>query len=164
MAASAQAFNEVSARVKPDTLQAFALYSDEGAATVCPAFATRRFFDELREEDPDGWLDYKYSVAEWPLEAEGAEEAFDDLCTLIREHVLTLQGEAFEEFRENLMATLVASAQRLRKTELADQGNDFLVLVTVSDGDEPEELTRRVQLLNSPAVAAEFEAWTRTWS
>lgn len=62
------------------------------------------------------------------------------------------------------MDTCVASAGRVRETVLADQDDDFLVLVTISDGDEPKkELIRRVKLLNSPAVAAEFEAWTRTW-
>lgn len=95
VAASVQAFKEVSARVEPEAVRAFALYSDEGAMTVCPAFATQRFFDELRDEDPDEALDYKYSTAEWPLEAEGAEDAFEDICTLVREHVLTLEGKAF---------------------------------------------------------------------
>lgn len=165
VAAATQAVQEVTQRLGDDEIRAFALYSDSRAMTVCPAFATRSYLNAIQQDGQDESLYYKYSTSEWPLEAVGAEAAFGEICTLVREHVFSLEDDdkVFMEFKTNLMNTCVASAKVLRDTVLADRGDDFLVLVTISDDDEPKrELIRRVILLNSPSTASEYEQWTRT--
>lgn len=75
VAAAQAAFAEVRASVAPDRIVAFALYSDSGAMTVCPAMATADYMAAIAEEEHP--LIYKYSPTQWPLEGVGA----DELCS-----------------------------------------------------------------------------------
>lgn len=99
---------------------------------------------------------------------EGANGAFNDLCTLVREHVLALPDEggdaAFTAFRAQLLETMVQVLERLRREDPAFARESLLLQVSVSDGDEPAEvLNQWVARLNPPAAAAEFKAWTDSW-
>lgn len=70
----------------------------------------------------------------------------------------------FARFRQQLMQTCMESAQRLRAGCFSGEDEDFIVLVTVSDDDEPAQvLNERVARLNPPAIAQEYLAWSRTW-
>ncbi|MGN7918396.1 DUF4303 domain-containing protein [Lysobacter sp. 22409] len=166
--AAMAAFAEISASQSDDPVRAFALYSDSGAMTVCPAMATADYLRRIDSEYPGERLYYRYSPSEWPLEGVGADEQFGRLCDRLREHVFALEardgGAAFADFKARLMDTLVESAESLRKQCFAGLGEDFVVLATISDDDEPAaELNRRVARLNSPAIAAEFAAWSSGW-
>lgn len=166
--AAAAAFAEISASQGDDPVRAFALYSDAGAMTVCPAMATADYLRRIDEEYPEERLYYRYSPSEWPLEGVGADEQFGRLCDRLREHVFALEDAdedaRFADFKTRLMDTMVESAELLRQRCFAGLGEDFVVLATISDDDEPvAELNPRVARLNSPAVAAEFAAWSRSW-
>lgn len=169
-AASRAALSEISARCGDDPVRAFALYTDDGAMTVCPAMATERQLHVLVDENPDEADFYRFSPTEWPMEGEGAEQAFDALCTRVRTHVMALEGEpeedstAFEAFREELLETFVQVLERLRAEDPAFADPRLMLLVTVSDGDEDASVLRhRVARLNGPDVQEQFGAWTAAW-
>jgi hypothetical protein len=167
--ASRAALADISERCGPqDPVCAFTLYTDDGAMTVCPALLTESQVRELTARHPDEAGYYRYSSSEWPMEGEGANGAFNDLCTLVREHVLALPDEdgdtAFTAFRAQLLETMVQVLERLRREDPAFARESLLLQVSVSDGDEPAEvLNQWVARLNPPAAAAEFKAWTDSW-
>lgn len=166
-AAARQAFVELASRHPSAEPCAFALYSDAGAMTVCPALCTRSFIRAKIAEEPDDWRYYQYTPAEWPHAGEGADEAFRPICRTLREYVFAVEDDAdrFADFKRQLMATCVRVQQRLRQDFFASRGDDFLLLATLSDDDEPADaLNTRVSALNHPTVAKEFQAWTMTWS
>lgn len=168
VAAAWEALQEVSTARPDEDLCGFALYSDSGAMTVCPSMCTTRFLATTLRESPDEYLVFKYSPSEWPLEGIGADEAFGDICRKVRTHLFDEIGddrEAFRAFRMCLMETCIRAQEQLRRTYSGVLPEDFLLLVTISDDDEPaEELLSRVRRLNVPGVADEFAAWTRTWN
>ncbi len=169
-AASRAALAEMSARCGDDPVRAFALYTDDGAMTVCPAMATERQLRALFDENPDEADFYRFSPTEWPMEGEGAEQAFDSLCTRIRTHVMALEeapGEdsaSFEAFRERLLETFVQVLERLRAEDPAFADPRLMLLVTVSDGDEEASVLRqRVARLNGADIQQQYGAWTAAW-
>lgn len=167
--ASRAALAEISERCGPhDPVCAFTLYTDDGAMTVCPAMVTEGQVQALTMRHPDDADYYRYSSAEWPLEGEGANAAFNGLCTRVADHVLALpDGDvdaAFTAFRTQLLETLLQVLERLRREDPAFARESLMLQVAVSDGDEPAELLNQwVARLNPPAVAARFKAWTDTW-
>ncbi len=167
LAAARQAFADVLTQRSVDDLCAFALYSDSGAMTVCPAMCTTTFLAERARNAPDEYLFYKYSPSEWPLEGAGAEEAFGRICRTLREHLfhdIDDSDQAFQAFQQRLMQTCVQVQAELRESFFAERAGDFLLLVTISDDDEPTQvLQSRVRQLNNSRIADEFDAWTHTW-
>ncbi|MDT0139998.1 DUF4303 domain-containing protein [Acidovorax sp. PRC11] len=170
-AASRAALSEISARCGDDPVRAFALYTDDGAMTVCPALATERQLHTLADENPDEADFYRFSPTEWPMEGKGAEPAFGALCTRVRTHVMALEDEpeedstAFEAFREELLETFVQVLERLRAEDPAFADPRLMLLVTVSDGDETAAVLRdRIARLNGPDVQQRFGAWAATWA
>lgn len=167
--ASRAALAEISGRCGPgDPVCAFTLYTDDGAMTVCPAMVTEGQVQALTTRHPDDADYYRYSSAEWPLEGEGANAAFNGLCTQVAGHVLALpdgDGDAaFSAFRSQLLETMLQVLERLRRDDPAFARESLMLQVAVSDGDEPAEvLNQWVARLNPPAVAARFKAWTDTW-
>ena len=171
--ASRAALADISGRCGPhDPVCAFTLYTDDGAMTVCPALLTESQERALTERHPDDASYYRYSASEWPLEGEGANGAFNDLCKLVREHVLALEDEledeggeaAFVAFRAQLLETMVQVLERLRREDPAFARESLMLQVSVSDGDEPAKvLNGWVARLNPPALAAGFKAWTDSW-
>lgn len=180
--AAEAAYAEISAREAPEPIVAFALYSDGGAMTVCPAMATATYLRATADDEEAMY--FKYSPSEWPLEGIGARELFGPICDRVRNHVLALEAPAsdddaagdgaagddaldseFVHFQQRLMQTCVESAERLRAGCFAALGEAFIVLVTVSDDDEPAQvLNERVARLNSAAITQEFQAWSATWA
>jgi hypothetical protein len=164
--ASKQAFRDIASRYPDSELCAFALYSDAGAMTVCPAICTADFLDTKAAQHPDDFLFYKYSPSEWPLEGVGADDAFKALCTTVREHVFSIEDDdtAFSDFKHRLMETCVEAQLCLRREGLNTWEKDLLLLVTISDDDEPAgTLKDRVKRLNDVQAAEEFSAWADTW-
>lgn len=169
-AACRAALAEISERCGDDPVRAFALYTDDGAMTVCPALATERQLRTLVDANPDEADFYRFSPTEWPMEGEGAEQAFDTLCTRVRTHVMALEeapeddSAAFEAFRERLLETFVQVLERLRAEDPAFADPQLMLLVTVSDGDEDASVLRhRVARLNGADIQQQFGAWTAAW-
>jgi hypothetical protein len=165
-AASRQAVEEVAAKHPDETFSAFALYTDAGAMTVCPALCTKAFVERKMIEEPDEWLHCKYLPSEWPYESVGADAAFNAICDVVREHVFAIGGDpaAFVDFKQRLIASCISVQMRLRRDFFAGRGDDFLLMVTISDDNEPVQVLReRVGALNGPALAEEYRVLSKTW-
>lgn len=164
--AAKTAFLEVTQKHPEEDFCAFALYTDDGAMTVCPAMNTTQFLEEMQEDDPDEWLSYKFGTAEWPFEGVGADKQFNAICDRVRAEVFRLEDDAaaFKAFKRDLIETCVQALETLRKDFFADQGEDFLLLFAISDGEESKKTQReRVARLNGKAVVREFKGWLDTW-
>ena len=161
-AAARAALAEVAARAPHDPIRAFALYTDSGAMTVCPAMAPASYFARIAEEEPDDVDYYRFTPAEWPYEAEGAQAEFWALCSQLRAHLKRLSPDGFEPFKARLLDTCEQCVRALRDEH--DPSADFLWLVAVSDDTEPASVcVPRVQRLNAPLIAQAFAAWAATW-
>jgi Domain of unknown function (DUF4303) len=158
------AYSEISALAPNDPIQGFAIYSDAGAMTVCTSMANRSYFEKIKSEDPSDYLSYKYSPTEWTHEGVGADDLIEQLCTKLRDYVDDLDDSEFSPFKQSLMQTCLESAKKLKEGLFVDKPDDFILLVTISDDDEPAKvLNARVSQLNSPQVVNEFKKWIKTW-
>ena len=159
--ATRDAFLELLAAHRDEGFYSFALYSDEGAMTVCPAANT---LAHLAAQPPEDQQYAKFEPAEWTYEMRGAAAQFDELSRQLRTHVLneTLEVAAFEQFRQQLYATCVAVLDELRQQRFFDQaaGREVFLLFSVSDSDTPAtELAQLAQQLNHNAYRDEYLAW-----
>lgn len=164
-AASRQAFRDVARAHPAETICAFALYSDEDAITVCPAFdlAARREARIVANQDVEVET---FCTPEWALEAFGAREAFAAICTTARTHVTALGSDeqAHAAFRDELFETCKRALENLRAEGVI--GADLLVMFAVSDSSPTEEdEIRMMERLNgtSPYVA-QFRRWVERWA
>jgi len=164
--AARQAFREVAAAHPEQQLCAFALYSDDGAMTVCPSINTIEHLTQRQRQHPDDAAFYKFATPEWRFEATGADLAFQSICDDVRGYVLALadfDGKPFTRFRDSLFETCLRVLERLR-TEEPFRGDNVLLVFAVSDSD-PDIKTElaRMKRLNAAHVVAEFRRWTKTW-
>ena len=79
--ATKEAFIEMYNKHKNEEIYGFALYSDAGAMTVCPATNTIEFLNSLDNEEKEEINYYKFETVEWKYEGDGADEKFNDICT-----------------------------------------------------------------------------------
>lgn len=163
--ATQAAFLELLAAHRAEGLYSFALYSDEGALTVCPAANT---LAHLATQPPEDQLYAKFEPAEWAYENVGAATQFNEISRQLRTHVLQadLGDEAFESFRQQLYATCVAVLDELRQQRFFEQaaGNEVFLLFSVSDSDTPvAELAQLARQLNYNAYRDEYLAWLASW-
>lgn len=186
VAATLQVFGDVARAYPEESVCAFALYSDDGAVTVCPAFelSSHRAARIAADADENETDVVTFSPAEWALEGFGGE-VFNDICTAVRTHVLEevcegsvgllelavglhLQrfGDAFRRFRAELFETCVRTLERLRADGAFDAYPRLLILFAVSDTDPvAEDEIRMLKRLNgddSPYVA-QYVRWAKRW-
>lgn len=171
--AAMQAFAEMYERCREEQVIAFALYSDEGAMTVCPAVNTDTHLDGMITGEAEDALYFKYEPAEWKFEGQGAEEAFGAICSKLRSFVLTKDPSAshedgrFEAFREELYETCIGALEELVRSGFFARlaGRDIIVLFAVSDYEyETEWYMRMIRRLNADdAVRKECEAYVKEW-
>ena len=163
--ATPAAFTEVLGLHRAEGIYSFALYSDEGAMTVCPATNTLAHVATQAPED----LPYaKFEPAEWRYENVGAAAQFDAIGRQLRAQALdeARTDEGFEQFRQQLYATCIDVLADLQQQGFFDQaaGREVFLLFHVSDSDTPaEELAQLVRRLNPNAYGDEYLAWLRTW-
>ncbi len=162
-----RAFRDLTKAHPKETPCAFALYSDDGAMTVCPAFDLASERDARVEAHPDDAEGYTFSTPEWALEGFGADDEFEKLCTLVRSRVLSIEESAqpFGAFKAELFETCVRTLERLRADGFFDPYPDLLVMFAVSDGNPTAKDERRMmKRLNgdSPWVAR-HRRWTKSW-
>lgn len=166
VAACKEIFSETAAQLDEDDLCAFAVFTDSGAMTVCPAMCRASHVDQC--ESLEDRLFYKYSPTEWVLEgSQTVDGPFNGICSSLYDHVerMDVDSEAFRSFRVRLIETCVEAQLRLRRDFFHARGEDFLLLVTISNDEEPvAELRERIQRLNSASISDEYHRWTKTWS
>ena len=164
--AAKAAFLEVLHRHRDEGIYAFALYSDGGAMTVCPATNTQA---HLAGQPADEAAYYKFEPAEWKYEMVGAEEQFNAICYQLRTALDELPDDdeaAFEAFRGQLFATCVQVLADLHRVQFFQQaaGHEVFLVISVSDDDpDPAETARMIRQLNDNAYRDEYLAWMRTW-
>ncbi|CAI8716813.1 DUF4303 domain-containing protein [Brevibacillus sp. IT-7CA2] len=172
--AAMQAFDEMNNTCQDDRVIAFALYSDEGAMTVCPAVNTEAHLDGIVESDPEHALYYKFEPAEWRFEGQGAEEAFGAICAKLRSFILTEEPSArhesgrFVAFREALYETCIEALEELIRSGFFSGvvGRDIIVLFAVSDYEfETDAYMRMIRRLNADdTIRKECAAYVNEWS
>lgn len=181
--AAKRAFKEVADAHPAEQICAFALYSDDGAMTVCPSINTTQHLAAKQLKYPGEAMYYKYAPAEWKYEATGADAEFSAICLEVRTHALAFEGitaadaqtldgvsplrptpapRGFATFKHELFETCMRVLESLR----ADPMFAGVTLVfAVSDTDStPQEEIAMIERLNDKAVVDEFRSWTKTWA
>ncbi|WP_028543272.1 DUF4303 domain-containing protein [Paenibacillus taiwanensis] len=171
--AAMQAFSEIYNQTNPhNPVISFALYSDEGAMTVCPSTNTNQHLNDMVKEEPDEALYYKYEPAEWAFEGTGADEAFNNICTKLRNYILNAEqsdddhDDSFVSFRDTLYRTCIEVLEELVLANFfADiTKRDIIVLFSVTDYEyDRSSSLQMVSRLNSAPVITEYKAWMEKW-
>lgn len=148
-------FSELRSANPEEKFCAFALYSDEGAMTVCPSANTDEYLKK-NYEDEDDPLYYKWSTAEWKYEFWGVEFFSDIQAEIDRFHKRQHSEEDFSEFQEKLYESCVIALEQLR-------GEGFfkeeILVFSVTDYIDDEKEVEWIQRLNNRDEAKEFEQW-----
>lgn len=160
--ASVKAFADLAVLAPDDPVCSFALYSDDGAMTVCPSFDTAGKL-AVRLAKSNNELAYKYCPPEWAYEAKGADREFTAICDDVRNHVMKKDTD-FIPFRDQLFETCLRALDELRAT--GRYAPEILFLFDVPDTDiETSVQLAQMKRLNpgSPHVA-EYMRWSETWA
>lgn len=163
--AAKKAFLEVYEKHGAEGVYGFALYSDEGAMTVCPAANTMKAMEMADEEDA---LYYKFEPAEWTYEMEGADKEFDDICTQLRAELNKHDDDDqwFEGFQSKLFSTCIEVLEKLKSENFFTKitGKDIFLIFTVSDYEfEENELKDLIVRLNDNEYKSEYLNWMAAW-
>ncbi|OCA67940.1 hypothetical protein BBI01_20860 [Chryseobacterium artocarpi] len=164
-AAARKAFLEMYEKHGAEGIYSFALYSDEGAMTVCPSSNTQEM---LKEVDEDDTMYYKYEPAEWTYEMEGADKEFNDICTGLRTELEKNDedDEWFQGFQTQLYATCIEVLEKLKNENFFKNiiGKDIFLIFTVSDYEfEKQDLKNIIIRLNDNEYKSEYLDWMETW-
>ena len=172
--ATRDAFKEMFQQHGAEDIYAFALYSDEGAMTVCPSTNTVAFLNGLTAEEKEELPYYKFEPAEWAYEMQGADNAFNEISKTLDEELSKndFQNEYEEEavfnaFRKDLYDCCIAVLEKLKEEGFFKSlaGKEIFLLFTASEYEfSKSELTDIVKRLNNDAYAEEYLAWMKNWS
>lgn len=167
--ATRKAFIEMVELHKGERIYAFALYSDEGAMTVCPSTNTLDFLDTRPQSNPPY---YKYEPAEWKYEGDGADVDFSVICGELFDEVENEKyyededGVLFEVFQSQLYKTCVEVLIKLKKENFFRDvlGYDIFLMFSVTDFElDRSFLTEMIIALNEDPYRTEFLNWMKTW-
>ncbi|AZA79447.1 DUF4303 domain-containing protein [Chryseobacterium sp. G0186] len=163
--AAKQAFLELYKKHGAENIYSFALYSDEGAMTVCPSANT---LETLKGMDEEAATYYKYEPAEWMYEMQGAEDGFNDICTQLREELERNEDndEWFNDFQTKLYSTCIGVLEKLKNENFFKNiiGKDIFLIFTVSDYEfEKKDLKDIIIRLNDNEYKDEYLEWMDTW-
>lgn len=163
--ATRNAFLEMYEKHGAENIYSFALYSDEGAMTVCPSSNTEK---TLQNIDQDDAVYYKYEPAEWTYEMEGADDEFNAICTQLREELDKNDDndEWFNEFQAKLYSTCIEVLEKLKNENFFKNiiGKDIFLIFTVSDYEfEKQNLKDIIIRLNDNEYKGEYLEWMETW-
>lgn len=169
--AAKNAFIEMYEKHKEEGIYCFALYSDDGAMTVCPATNTNDFIKDFEEEDLDY---YKFESAEWKYEMMGADEEFDEICKILYDELSKNNYEneysdekVFYKFRNQLFQTCINVLKKLKKEDFFKKliGTDIFLQFTVSDYElDRDEVRKMIIELNDNHYKDEYLKWMKTWA
>lgn len=162
--ASLIALDEVIKNFPEEKICAFALYSDDGAMTVCPSINTSKHLEKSQAENHKYLLDFKFSTAEWKYEAVGASDLFNEICRKVSDEISKDEVD-FHAFKRKLFETcgeaLIVIKKKIENIKEIDK--DILLLFAVSDSDITEEQIKLASLLNTRKNFAEFEGWIKSF-
>ncbi|SIQ82790.1 DUF4303 domain-containing protein [Chryseobacterium sp. RU33C] len=163
--AARKAFLEVYEKHGAEGVYSFALYSDEGAMTVCPAANTLKVMENADEDDA---LYFKYEPAEWTYEMVGANREFDLICTQLREELKKHDDDDlwFDGFQAKLYSTCIEVLEKLKNENFFTgiTGKDIFLIFTVSDYEfEKKDLKDLIIRLNDNEYKSEYLNWMATW-
>lgn len=169
-AAAKKAFLEMYEKHGAENIYSFALYSDEGAMTVCPSSNT---LETLKNIDDDDAMYYKFEPAEWTYEMEGADMEFNDICTSLRTELDRHEhrnedeyDEWFQDFQSKLYTTCIEVLEKLKNENFFKNsiGKDIFLIFTVSDYEfEKQDLKNIIIRLNDNEYKSEYLDWMETW-
>lgn len=164
--ATRAAFIEIFEKHHLEGICAFALYSDEGAMTVCPSTNTLTYLAGRSGADADS---YRFEPAEWKYEMVGADDRFDDLSQQLSEAVLAMEDDdeaVFLAFRSQVYETCIRVLETLKQENFFDNvaGRPVFLTFSVSDSDyDVEERRVIIARLNDTDYQKSHEAWLQTW-
>ena len=169
--ATKKAFIVIFKKYGSEEIYGFALYSDEGAMTVCPSTNTLK---HLTTVDQDDLTYYKFEPAEWEYEMEGADEEFNEICKQLREEKEKnefLENDEYNEewflnFQSELYETCISVLEKLKKENFFKDiiGKDIFLTFTVSDFEfEKKDLKNIIERLNDNEYKTEYLNWMKTW-
>lgn len=163
--AAKNAFLEMYEKHGTENIYSFALYSDEGAMTVCPSSNTLEAIQNIDEDDA---VYYKYEPAEWAYEMQGADDEFNNICTQLREELDRNEDndEWFNEFQGKLYSTCIEVLEKLKNENFFKNitGKDIFLIFTVSDYEfEKQDLKDIIIRLNDNEYKGEYLEWMDTW-
>ncbi|MEJ5102196.1 DUF4303 domain-containing protein [Chryseobacterium sp. MYb328] len=163
--AAKKAFLEMYEKHGAENIYSFALYSDEGAMTVCPSSNT---VETLKEIDEDDAVYYKYEPAEWTYEMEGADQDFNEICTHLRTELDQHEedDEWFQQFQAKLYTSCIEVLEKLKNENFFKNtiGKDIFLIFTVSDYEfEKQDLKDIIIRLNDNEYKSEYLEWMETW-
>ena len=149
-AAARQAFSDAIERVGNESIYAFALYSDDGAMTVCPAVNTVEYVEQNDAKNPGDSDYYRFETAEWKYEAVGAEDQFKVICDTVRNEVLAKEEDEawFEAFQQQLYETCERVLVKLKGEGFFEEklGREVFLLFNVTEFE-----FSKAELLDLPA-------------
>lgn len=168
--ATKKAFIEIFNEHKNEEIYGFALYSDEGAMTVCPSTNTVAFLKDLDKEE---LTYYKFEPVEWKYEMVGAVEEFNDIC---RDLSAELEKNDYENeyedeeifiaFRNRLFNLCISVLKKLKNEDFFKNivGKDIFLTFTVSDFEfNNDEIENIIIELNDNDYKEEYLNWMKTW-
>lgn len=163
--ATKKAFIEMFEKNGADEIYGFALYSDEGAMTVCPSTNTIKHLSTADKEDFDY---YKFEPAEWKYEMQGAEKEFNKICAELRNELDKNEDddEWFEKFQKQLFDTCIEVLEKLKNEDFFKNivKKGIFLTFTVSDYEfEKKDLKNIVNRLNENKYKTEYLNWMKTW-
>lgn len=164
-AATKKAFLEMFEKHGVDKIYGFALYSDEGAMTVCPSTNTLKHLTTVDQEDLDY---YKYEPAEWKYEMQGADNEFNEISKQLREELDKNDDDDdwFSDFQNQLYAICIEVLEKLKNENFFQKiiGKDIFLNFTVSDYEfEKSEVKEIISRLNDNEYKTEYLEWLETW-
>ncbi|WP_347217993.1 DUF4303 domain-containing protein [Chryseobacterium sp.] len=163
--ATKKAFREMYEKHGAENIYSFALYSDEGAMTVCPSANT---MEALKKIDEDDALYYKYEPVEWTYEMEGADQDFNEICTSLRTELTQYDedDDGFQEFQAKLYSTCIDVLEKLKNENFFKNTieKEIFLIFTVSDYEfEKQDLKDIIIRLNDNEYKSEYLEWMETW-
>jgi len=166
--ATRNAFKEIVEKHKEEDIYAFALYSDEGAMTVCPSSNTQLHLNSIEYDDDLAY--YKFTPFEWKYEMQGADEEFNTISKSLYNYLLKEDtdcvDEEFGNFQMRLYNICIEVLAKLKKEEFFKNilGKDVFLTFEVSDYEfESDKLKETITALNDNEYKEEYFNWMKTW-
>ncbi|MBN9298718.1 MAG: DUF4303 domain-containing protein [Filimonas sp.] len=164
-AAARKAFIEMYDQHNAEGIYAFALYSDEGAMTVCPSTNTLKHLESADKEDLDY---YKFEPAEWKYEMQGADDDFNSICDELREELDKNEDndEWFKDFQKRLYDTCIEVLEKLKQENFFRNitGKDIYLTFTASEYEFSNKQSKDiVTRLNDNEYRTEYLNWMKSW-
>lgn len=154
-----RAFDSVREAHSDQTLDAYALYTDESAMTICHIAHSREALAMAARGDQD---DFKWSCHEWSFADN--PEALEIAYRLILLHHRDFPFQVdFQTYRAGVFEACIQALERLDQEGYFGHGStrdDVRVLFEVSDSDDVPGANER---LNPPRVYDEYRRWRESW-